>query len=45
MAQRKRKRKIIFGGKLGNPSFCHIDGMERPTKNLKKKQVLALPRI
>ena len=37
--------KIIFGGKLGNPSFCHIDGMERPNKFLKKRQVLVSPRI
>ena len=22
--------KIIFGGKFGNPFFCHINGMERP---------------
>jgi hypothetical protein len=22
--------KIIFGGKLRNPYFCHIFGMERP---------------
>ena len=24
--------KIIFGGKFGNPSFCHINGMEMQIK-------------
>ena len=28
------RAKINFGGKLGNPPFCHIVGMERPTKIL-----------
>ena len=27
--------KIIFAGKLRNPSFCHIVGMERPNFFLK----------
>ena len=30
-----RRAKIIFGGKLRNPSFCHIVGMERPIFVLK----------
>jgi len=37
--------KIIFGGKFGNPSFCHINGMERPVFFVEKRQVLASPRI
>ena len=31
-----RWAQIIFGGKLRNPYFCHIFGMERPFILLKK---------
>ena len=37
--------KIIFGGKLGNSSFCHIVGIKRPRIFFGKRQVLASPRI
>ena len=37
--------KTIFGGKLGNPSFSHIVGMETPKKFFEKRQVLVSPRI
>ena len=30
-------QKFIFGGKFGNPSFCHINGMERPIFFFEKK--------
>ena len=33
--------KIIFVGKSGNPSFCHINGMEKPIFFVEKRQVLA----
>ena len=32
----QQRAKIIFGGKLRNPYFCHIFGMERPFFWLKK---------
>jgi hypothetical protein len=30
--QNQYRAKIIFGGKLRSPYFCHIFGMERPFK-------------
>ena len=35
-------QKLFFGGKLRNPSFCHIVGMKRPTIFFKGRYKLDL---
>ena len=40
-----RRAKIIFAGKLRNPYFCHIFGMERQFFFVEKGYVSAWPRI